>query len=219
MTQNSSKFDPEATDTTRKRYQRMSPVYDLMEALAEPRYKKWRGRLWSYVTGPKVLEVGVGTGKNLPYYPEGVKVSAIDLTPGMLKRAQQKAEDQKINVEMFLGDVQKLDFPDNYFDSVVATFVLCSVPDVRLGLKEIKRVVKDGGQVLLLDHVRSGLPILGFFMDLLNPITVSITGVNINRPTVRTVKDSGLTIERIEELGVGDIYKMIIARKPGIGEE
>jgi ubiquinone/menaquinone biosynthesis C-methylase UbiE len=219
MVQSRLDIDPKATDTTRRRYQRIAPIYDLVEKLAELRYQEWRERLWSQVNGPKVLEVGVGTGKNLPYYPQGANISAIDLTPGMLERAQKKAEKLGVDVELKLGDVQKLDFPDNYFDSVVATFVFCSVPDARLGLKEVLRVVKPGGQVLLLDHVRSSLPVLGFLMDLLDPLTVRITGVHINRPTVQNVKESGLIVERVDDLGAGDIYKMIIARSSKFGEE
>ena len=84
-------LDEQETARTQARYQRIAPFYDAMEILAERRYAAWRPRLWSLVQGPKVLEVGVGTGKNIPYYPAGMVVTAIDLTPGMLKRAKARA--------------------------------------------------------------------------------------------------------------------------------
>ena len=127
-------LDPKETQITRSRYQRISTLYDFMETLPERRYKPWRERLWSLVKGPKVLEVGVGTGKNIPFYPNGLQITGIDLTPGMLERARKRAVDLKLDVDLRIGDVQALDFPDETFDSVVATFVFCSVPDPLLGL-------------------------------------------------------------------------------------
>ena len=80
--------NPHETAATRVRYQRLSPCYDLLETLPEQVYQPWRERLWSMVAGKKVLEVGVGTGKNMPYYPEGADIAGVDLTSGMLERAQ-----------------------------------------------------------------------------------------------------------------------------------
>jgi ubiquinone/menaquinone biosynthesis C-methylase UbiE len=87
----SARPDEVATARTRTRYQRLAPVYDRMERMADRRYHPWGERLWSLVIGSKVLEVGVGTGKNMSYYPKGLQVTAIDLTPGMLERARKRA--------------------------------------------------------------------------------------------------------------------------------
>lgn len=170
----SSKPDPSATETTRRRYQRLSPFYDAMERMSERRYHPWRTKLWSQVSGLRILEVGVGTGKNMPFYPADISIIGIDLTPGMLQRAQKQAGEFRLSsrVELQPGDVQQLDFPENNFDSAVATFVFCSVPDPVLGLRELKRVVKPGGYVLLLEHMRSPNPFLGVVMDFLNPLIV-----------------------------------------------
>ena len=138
-------INEQETARTRARYQRISPLYDAMELLAERRYASWRPYLWSLVEGPKVLEVGVGTGKNIPYYPADLDITAIDLTPGMLDRATALATKTEADVKLQLGDVQKLDFPDETFDEAVATFVFCSVPDPVLGFNEIARVLIGAG--------------------------------------------------------------------------
>ena len=212
----SSKPDPSATDATRRCYQRISPIYDLMEGLAERRYHPWRTKLWSQLPGMHVLEVGIGTGKNMQFYPAGISITGIDLTPGMLQRAQRRSSELRLSsrVELNLGDVQRLDFPDSNFDSAIATFVFCSVSDPVLGLLELGRVVKPGGYVLLLEHMRSPNPFVGTLMDLLNPLIVRMMGANINRQTVDNIRRAGLEIERVEDLGMGGIFKLIVARIP-----
>ncbi len=204
--------DVQATATTRARYQRLAPMYDRMEAMSERQFRAGRQKLWSLAQGPRVLEVGVGTGKNMPYWPQAAEITAIDLTPGMLDKARQRAAELKLKADLRLGDVQALEFPDASFDTAVATCVFCSVPDPVLGLRELKRVMKPGGQIILLEHMRSPNAVIGAIMDVLNPLVMRVMGANINRHTVENVQKAGWSIARAEDLGMGGIVKLIVAR-------
>lgn len=202
----------EATALTRARYQRISPIYDKIEWLMERRFRPWRQKLWQFVYGPRVLEVGVGTGKNMEFWPLSCKMTAIDLTPGMLDFARQRANSfNRCEDELFLADVQHLDLPSGIFNTVVATFVFCSVPDPIQGLREIGRVARPDGQILLLEHVRIDRPVVGTLMDLLAPLVVRLNGANINRRTVENVRAAGLQIDRVEDLDEMGMFKLIFA--------
>ncbi len=205
--------DDDATALARARYQRISKIYDRMETLMERRSRPWREKLWQLVTGPRVLEVGVGTGKNIPFWPLNCKITAIDLTPGMLELAHQRAKSlNRQSEELCLGDVQRLEFPSGVFDTVVSTFVFCSVPDPIKGLMEIRRVIRPGGRVLFLEHVRINRPVIGTLMDILAPLIVRLNGANINRRTVENIRMAGLQIERVDDLDKMGMFKLIFAK-------
>ncbi|WP_240675770.1 class I SAM-dependent methyltransferase [Ammoniphilus sp. CFH 90114] len=119
-----------------------------------------------------------GTGANLAYYPREVSLTGIDFSPGMLRFTRSKAESLKLLVKLMEMDAQKLSFPDNTFDYVVATCVYCSVPDPIAGLVEMRRVCKPKGKVLLLEHMRSENEVVGLLMDAMNHRPTGIVNGN-----------------------------------------
>ncbi|MGR8933721.1 MAG: class I SAM-dependent methyltransferase [Gammaproteobacteria bacterium] len=202
------------TETIKRRYDRIAPFFDSLEGMMEKMlFGARRRRLWSRVEPGKVLEVGVGTGKNFAYYPSGAKITAIDFSTKMLAQARSKASRQQRPIDLRLMDVQQLEFPDDSFDTAVATFVFCSVPSPLQGLQEIRRVLKPGGRLLLLEHVISSRPLPAVLMNVFNPLVVTLAGANINRDTLANVLLSGFA-EIHEDPISGDILKLIDARKP-----
>lgn len=201
---------------TRSRYDLIAPLYNIMEwPIEQLLFKGWRNELWEQIMGPQVLEIGVGTGKNIPYYPKEIAVTGIDLSPGMLKRAKGLLEDnQKDHVALKEMDAQDMDFPDNHFDNVVATFVFCSVPDPIMGLKEALRVTKPGGTLHMLEHMRANPPVLASAMEKLDSPIHYLSGVHIARRTVSNVQKAGWDIKNVRDLTSGGIVKMIEASKP-----
>ncbi len=200
-------------DIIRKRYDRIAPYFEMMEAMMEGLFfKSWRKKLWSKVEGHHILEVGVGTGKNFEYYPPGTRVTAIDFSPAMLKQATQKKAQKAVKVDLDLMDIQSLAFADSSFDTVIASFVFCSVPQPLKGLKELHRVCKPGGQVLLLEHVISTKPLLAKVMNFFNPIILILVGANINRNTLRNIKAAGFAWVIVDQQS-SHIIKLVEARK------
>ena len=198
-----------STKQTQKRYDRQAGLFDVMEAPVELiAFKRLRKRLWSEVHGARILEVGVGPGQHPPYHPQGSRSVAVDLSPRMLSHAARKAGRLGRDVALVLADAQRLPFRDGAFDAAAATFVFCSVPDPLMGLGEVGRVVRDEGQVHLLEHVRAGNRVVGRLMDLINPVAVRLMGANINRDTVGNVQRAGFQLDAVESRMFG-VLKLI----------
>jgi len=190
------------------KYDRISPIYDLMEAPVELfLFKKWRRALLSDLHG-SVLEVGTGTGKNLEYYPKDCKVTAIDISPKMLKHAKKRMVGMD-NISLQVMDAELLAFADNSFDYVITTFVLCSIPNPVAALREMRRVCKPDGLVINLEHMRSSNRMLTFLENVLNPISVFFMGVNLNRKTVENIKKAGLSVVEEKHLALRDVFRLI----------
>ncbi len=199
----------ELNEKIRRRYNRIAKFYDIFEQPMEIMVmKNWRKEVMQDLRG-NILEVGVGTGKNIEYYPEGANITAIDFSEKMLAKARDRALKLNKKVNLIQMDAQNMSFPDNFFDTVFTTCVFCSVPDPIKGLKEIRRVCKPTGRIIMIEHVRSEKKVLGLIMDLLNGLVVNIIGSNINRRTVDNIHRSGFVNVQVSNLS-GDIVKKIV---------
>jgi ubiquinone/menaquinone biosynthesis C-methylase UbiE len=200
----------ELTNKIRRRYDRISFIYDMMEKPMEAMaLKVWRIDLMKELRG-KVLEVGVGTGKNIEFYPDGLDVTAIDFSERMLRKAREKAVKYNKIVDLRLMDVQNMDLADDTFDTAFTTCVFCSVPDPVKGLKEMKRVTKKEGKIILIEHVRSENKVIGTLMDIFNPVVVNLYGANINRRTADNVKKAGFNKIEVTNLWKDIVKKIVI---------
>jgi ubiquinone/menaquinone biosynthesis C-methylase UbiE len=196
------------TNKIKKRYNRVARVYDFLDKPMEMFVSKWRQKLLTEAEG-NVLEVGIGTGRNIPYYPEEVDVTGIDFSENMVEIARRKAG-QHPNVQVVLMDAEQMDFDANQFDTVITSCVFCSVPDPVRGLKEIRRVCKNGGKILMLEHVRSEKKVVGELMDVFNFIPLHLYGANINRRTYKNLLKAGFNPQHISVKNLWfDIVKFI----------
>jgi len=195
---------------TRKKYNRNSVLYNFFEFPVEVLfYGKWRKQLFSKLDSKKFLEVGVGTGKNFKYHPAGSMVIGVDLSEGMLRKA--KSNKRRRTKFLMQSDVQHLPFKNASFNQTVATFVFCSVPDPVVGLKEIRRILKPGGKLYLLEHVLPENKLLAGLFNFFNFITVKQGGVFINRRTADNIKAAGFKIVKEKNL-LSTVFKLFIAK-------
>jgi len=170
------------------------------------------GRAWvcSQASG-EVLEVAVGTGRNFSFYPDGVRLTGIELSAEMLAIARRRAAEVGLQAELLQGDAQALEFPDAAFDTVVCTFSLCSIPDDRKAVAEMKRVLRPGGKLLLIDHVPSTTRLWRDIQWLLEQVTLRVEGEHMLRRPLELVRAEGFEIERAERLKAG-IVERVAAR-------
>lgn len=149
--------------------------------------------------GGSVLEIGAGTGLNLPHF--NGRIDSLVLTepePAMLRRLQKKAREEAPLAKVLRAPAEDLPFEDASFDTVVATLVLCGVDDQARSVRELRRVLKPGGRLLFLEHVRSDDPALARFQDRMNWLNRLVVFCDCNRPTLTTIEASGFTVSELE---------------------
>jgi ubiquinone/menaquinone biosynthesis C-methylase UbiE len=203
----------EATERQRRVWDRRARKYDrgmrLMERLL---LGDGRAQACAQAKG-EVLEVAIGTGRNLPYYPEGVRLTGIELSQEMLAIARRRADALGQRADLRQGDAQALPFPDATFDCVVCTLALCSIPNDRQAVAEMKRVLHPGGRLLLLDHVPSTVRVWHGLQWLLEQLTLRVEGEHLLRRPLELVLAEGFEVERAERAKAG-IIERVTARKP-----
>jgi ubiquinone/menaquinone biosynthesis C-methylase UbiE len=201
------------TERVRRIYDESARRYDRQIGFFE-RLLFGGGREWvcSQARG-EVLEVAIGTGRNLPFYPKEVRLTGVDLSPAMLEFAQARARELGIEADLRVGDAQALPFPDEVFDTVVITLSLCTIPDDRKALAEATRVLRPGGRLLLLEHVRSPLLPVRAVQRVLDPLFVRLGADHLLREPLDHLQDASLEVERQERSKWG-IVERLSARKP-----
>ena len=161
----------------------------------------------------EVLEVAIGTGLNLPHYPPQVRLTGVEWSQPMLDIAARRAHELGRQVDLRLGDAQALEFPDASFDTVVCTFSLCGIPDDRQAIREMDRVLRPGGLLLLADHVESSRWGARAAQRLLDLVTIPLGGEHFRRRPIIHLQALGYAIEGHQRFKLG-IVERLAARKP-----
>ncbi len=193
-----------------RRYDLLAPLYDLLD-LAEYQFKRrLRPRLFAGLSG-RILDAGVGTGRNMPFYPDGAEVVGFDLSPGMLARARVRARHLGRPVGLAAMDATCTGFADDSFDAVVSSFMFC-VLDSELqapALAELGRICKPGGEIRILDYTTSGRPFGRLYIAMTRLWAGPLYGAAFDRHTERYVAPAGLGLVRQEWL-FQDIVRMLV---------
>jgi phosphatidylethanolamine/phosphatidyl-N-methylethanolamine N-methyltransferase len=191
-------------------YDRLASRYDRAIAPLEKRFlSRLRARaLASLPENSSILEIGAGTGLNFPFYPRGAHGVASELSCEMLKLARLK--DHPAGVHLVQTSAERLPFRDESFDAALATLVFCSIASPETAFNELRRVVRPGGRIVLLEHVRPD-GILGYFFDALNLLTVALFDDHFNRRTLQAAERAGLQLLRVERRALG-IMNLIVCR-------
>jgi ubiquinone/menaquinone biosynthesis C-methylase UbiE len=197
------------TERVRHLYDRVADRYDTFIKFTEKLFFE-NGREWvcSQAQGD-VLEVAIGTGRNLPYYPQDVRITGIDLSPGMLEVARERAEVLGREVALRVGDAQSLGFPDESFDTVVFTLALCTIPSERRAVAEAVRVLRPDGKLLLLEHVRSPHRSVRALQRVLEPLFVHLQADHLLREPLDYLQSAGLLVDRVERSRLGIVERAV----------
>jgi ubiquinone/menaquinone biosynthesis C-methylase UbiE len=205
---------PNETDRIREIFEDLAPRYDRVMDWVDPLLFR-RGREWlARQASGKLLEVGVGTGRSFESLGRDVAVTAIDVSPRMLARASERSVRLGLSANLRVADAQALPFSDGSFDTVMFSLALCSIPDDRRAIAEAVRVLRPGGRIAMLEHVRSSNPLIEAVQRLLDPLAVRLQGDHLLREPAELLRAEGLVVEHIRRSRLG-IVEGVVARKSG----
>ena len=204
--------NPAETERIRRLYEKEAPKYDRTMGRWD-RILFAGNREWacSQASGD-VLERAVGTGRNLSFYPDDIRLTGIELSPPMLDIARSKAAELGREVDLRLGDAQALDLADESFDTVICTYSLCTIPDDRAAVREAKRVLRPGGKFILAEHVRSPVGIVRAIERMIEPLAVRFGGDHLTREPLEHLEAEGFTVEAVERSKLG-VVELVRARR------
>ena len=197
----------------KRSYTRIARLYDLLDLPFEySRYRPIRKILFEGVSGA-ILDAGVGTGRNMPFYPLAGDVVGIDISPQMLARAVKRKTGLGIRAELRKMDVMATDFPGQHFDYVIATFLFCVLDDEDQlpALRELERICKPDGEIRFIEYTFSRNPLKRFVMHLWAPWVRLMYGATFDRHTERYVEAAGLQLVE-ERFVLQDIIKLLVLR-------
>ena len=194
-------------------WEEMAPRYDRDIQFWE-KVQFGGGREWIGARAKgRVLEVAVGTGRNFDVYSRGVEITGVDLSPNMLDIARRHATDLDLEVDLRVAAAEALPFEDDSFDTAVCTLSLCTIPDPAASIAEMKRVLRPGGQLLLLDHIGSSWWPIWAAQRLIEQLTIRAAGEHMTRRQLPLVEAAGFDIVESQRLKAGTVER-IAARKP-----
>ena len=209
----SSQEQDRENDRRRRAWDKQASSYDKQIGWFERHLFGDDNREWacSRATGD-VLEVAVGTGLNLPYYGKDVRVTGIDLSDNMLGIARKRAADLGLDVDLREGDAHHLPFDDGSFDTVVCTFSLCNIPDVERAVSEMMRVLRPGGRLVLVDHIRSSVAPVYWIQKLIEFVSVRVDGDRMTRRPSEQVGAAGFGIRERERFKLGIVERLVASK-------
>jgi ubiquinone/menaquinone biosynthesis C-methylase UbiE len=201
------------TERVRRIQDKHAPVYDrsmdLFERLLFSGAREWA---CAQLEGD-VLEIAIGTGRNVGLYPAGLRVTGVELSPEMLALARARANDLGAAIDLRIGDAQNLELADASFDTVLITFALCTIPDDRRAVAEAFRVLRPGGRLVAVEHVRSPIRAVRAVQRLLEPASVRFGADHLTREPLDYLAGVGFEIDMVERAKWG-IVERLSARKP-----
>jgi ubiquinone/menaquinone biosynthesis C-methylase UbiE len=192
------------------RWDKASVTYDLFSRGAERRWEAAKRQSLSRVRG-RVLFLAVGTGLEVPFFPPGLDITGVDISWGMLRQAQPRAAGYQGEFGLAQSDVGRLAFRDDSFETVVTSCTFCSVPDPIAGLRELRRVLKPGGELRMFEHTGSRWFPFNVMLHAMTPITRRF-GPDMDRDTVANVLKAGFRLRSVRNVYL-DVVKIIVAGK------
>ena len=198
---------------TQRKWDRLAPSLDLMSGQGvERRWKPAKEALFSRMNGGNILFLALGTGLDIPSFPRGQTITAIDISPRMLELAEPRVAAYEGRLRAERMDVHELSFAEDSFDQVFTSCTFCSVPDPITALESLRRVLKPGGELCMFEHTGSRFYPFRPMMNLMTLLTEKL-GPAMNRDTVGNVRAAGFEVLEVNHIFL-DVVKTIIARKP-----